>query len=248
MLEFVCLAGNKTKEVPPGQAIFTSPGTYSFVVPDGVETLMIACQGGGGSPLIVYSNKYCQGGQGGYTAYSNTIPVTPGETLTVVVAAAKANYTNTSTNTTLFEYPANLGNPSLVRRGSTNLVYAPGGSEGATKAVGTYYVPRSLDSISGGSGFGSDRNRLGGDAAGFQSNPGSTGLGSIGGKGVNLITGSLNASPSTVVGGSYGGGGGVTFSSATTMSVGGGAAGCVRILWNGTATNKRSIPNNMPNV
>lgn len=251
MLEFICLAGNKKKDVPAGQVLFATPGPWYWEVPEGVERIMVACQGAGSWPLIYYSNSYSEGGQGGYCAYSNNIPVTPGEILTVQVGAGKTLYSNITTNTSSFNSPNNIGSPSFIKRGTTSLVYAPGGREGTTNAVGSLYTPRGLDSVSGGgngSGFSSSRNRLGGDAAGFQSNPGSHGTGSVGGKGVVPVTGALTASPTSQTGANYGGGASVTFSSTTSMTVGGSGGGYVRILWDGTSTKKRSIPSNMPNV
>lgn len=250
MLEFICLAGNKTKEVPAGQMLFTTPGLWQWEVPEGVTRVMVACQGAGSWPIVYYSNSYSEGGQGGYCAFSNNITVVPGEILTVRVGAGKSVY-NGTTNTTRFSRPDFIGEPSFLKRDATSLVYAPGGREGTANAAGSVYSPHLLDGISGGnngSGFNSSRNRLGGAAAGFQSNPGSTAGGSAGGKGVNPITGALTASPTLETGMNYGGGAGVTFVSGTNMTAGGSGSGYVRILWDGTATKKRSIPSNMPNV
>lgn len=73
---------------PIGQQQWTAAGTYSFVVPPGVfyvHAVVIASGGGGAVGAAGDSNESPAGG-GGALSYSNGIAVTPGETLTVVVA------------------------------------------------------------------------------------------------------------------------------------------------------------------
>ena len=84
-LEKVLLAGAYYyRPKAQGQQEFTSPGTYSFVVPANVESIsMVAVGGGGGGAQAIALGA---GGGGGALAYNNNVAVTPGETLTVVVS------------------------------------------------------------------------------------------------------------------------------------------------------------------
>lgn len=74
-----------------GQQVYTVPGTYVFTVPDGVFSICAVCVGGGGngysgsgfSPGAWGSNG--TGGAGAGLRWRNNIPVTPGETIPIVV-------------------------------------------------------------------------------------------------------------------------------------------------------------------
>ena len=76
-----------TPSTPPGQAEFLSNGTFSWTAPAGVTSVCVVCIGGGGGGGT--SASYQAGGGGG-TAYKNNIPVTPGQSYTVVVGAGGA--------------------------------------------------------------------------------------------------------------------------------------------------------------
>ena len=69
-----------------GSAEYTSPGTYSFVVPANIYLMSGVFVGPGGN------------GPGGDLRWINNFPVTPGETLTVIVGAYGAYSTSTSTS------------------------------------------------------------------------------------------------------------------------------------------------------
>ena len=72
----------KAKGMPAyGDQVYTSPGTYTFTVPDNVEYIACVCIGAGGGGA---SNYAPNGGQGGGLAYGS-IKVTAGEALTVHV-------------------------------------------------------------------------------------------------------------------------------------------------------------------
>ena len=88
-LEKVLLAGaNYYRPKSQGQQEFTSPGTYTFVVPANVQSIsMVAVGGGGGGAQNVDDGG---GGGGGALAYNNDVAVTPGETLTVIVGQGGA--------------------------------------------------------------------------------------------------------------------------------------------------------------
>jgi hypothetical protein len=69
--------------IPTGEAIFTSVGTTGWVVPAGVTSVSAVAIAGGGNGSS--SNARYKAGGGGGNSWKNNIPVTPGETLSVVV-------------------------------------------------------------------------------------------------------------------------------------------------------------------
>ncbi len=99
---------------PQDQQEFSDPGTYSFVVPAGVEKISAVAVGAGGGGSNSLNGG---GGGGGALQYRNNISVTPGETLTVSVGRGGAAGTIGQT-----------GTASSLYRGGTALVYAAGGS------------------------------------------------------------------------------------------------------------------------
>lgn len=107
-----------------GQNSWLNTGTYSFVVPEGVYFIAAMLIGGGagggtGSPGDTYS---AGAGGGGARAYHNAIPVTPGETLTIIVGAGGiAGGTMQG---------GGAGSASQIKRGATVLVSAGGGDGG----------------------------------------------------------------------------------------------------------------------
>ena len=135
-----------------GEQAFTTPGTYTFFVPAGVtsiSTVVIGGGGGGGRParytdsanpnsIVAYSPvpgsltaNYYSGGGGGL-AYKNSISVTPGQSLTVVVGAGGNQN---------FSGPGSSGGDSYVQTsGGTKLAHAGGGSTGASNAGGAVVV------------------------------------------------------------------------------------------------------------
>ena len=76
---------------PSSQVEFTTPGTYSWTAPAGVTSVCAVCIGGGGagtrgtSPSDV--DQLRRGGGAGGLGWKNDIPVTPGQTYTIVVGA-----------------------------------------------------------------------------------------------------------------------------------------------------------------
>ena len=93
-----------------GQAEFTTPGTYSWTAPTGVTSVSVVCIGAGGagtrgtSPSDV--DQLRRGGGAGGLGWKNNIPVTPGQSYTVVVGAGGTELAtgvpvSTSSNTVL---------------------------------------------------------------------------------------------------------------------------------------------------
>jgi hypothetical protein len=75
---------------PTGQVEFTSPGTYSWVAPNGVSQVHVVAVGGGGNSRIT-NNGYPTGGAGGGLGWKNNIPVNAGTAYTVQVGGAAGN-------------------------------------------------------------------------------------------------------------------------------------------------------------
>jgi hypothetical protein len=80
----------------PSQAIYTTPGTYSWQAPTGVTRVSAVAFGGGGGGGA-YS-AYGRGGGGGGMSWVNDIIVVPGQSYTVVVGAGgtRGAYATTS--------------------------------------------------------------------------------------------------------------------------------------------------------
>jgi hypothetical protein len=93
-----------------GQQAYTTAGTYTFVVPAGITSISAVCVGSGANGT---------NGNGGWLSYSNSVAVTPAESLTVVVGAGGT-------------VDGNPGNLSSIARGATDLVRALGGGLGGT--------------------------------------------------------------------------------------------------------------------
>jgi hypothetical protein len=168
-------AGQVDSDTMSWAASAFTDATSSWVVPAGVTSICVACIGAGapGTTSI--------GGGGGALAYTNNVPVTPGETLTV---HARRGRTPTTAVTGDFD--------TWIARGATKLVLAKGALNQtggtATASIGTV-------KFKGGNGatYG------GGGAAGFASDGGagssgtassgwgiSTGGGGNGGRGSSL--------------------------------------------------------------
>ena len=80
----VVVGGN---DAPAGEQEWITPGTYTWTCPAGVTSVSAVCVGGGGGNN---NQQWSGGGGGGALAWKNNIPVTPGQSYTVVVGAAGA--------------------------------------------------------------------------------------------------------------------------------------------------------------
>lgn len=203
-----------------GQQAYTTAGTYTWVVPSGVTSVSAVAVGGGGSGGTGGSsyggNLPGGGGAGGSLAYANSISVTPGESITILVGSGGAGvYAGTGNN----------GGDSKFTRGSTDLVFAYGGNKGgawttsptAEKTTAppgvtqTYYYGGGNPNGSAGYGNG------GGGAAGYSGN---------GGQGTCTNPGGTNGS------GGAGAGAGYAYAD---IGLGGGGVGLLGQGSNGTA-------------
>ena len=157
----------------PSQIAYTAPGTYTFLVPDGVTSIIALAVGGGegGTNALGFGRL---GGDGGSLSYDNAISVSANELLTVVVGAGGAGITTGSQN---------AGGDSRILRSSTVLLRAKGGGSASTNVGATSYVGGAGDSGGGGaagySGDGGD-----GGAVGDPPTDGTAGAGGGGGGGV----------------------------------------------------------------
>jgi len=206
--------------VSAGQSSFITPGTFSWTVPTGVDTISVVTVGGGGGGGEDNGVPAKGGGGGGALAYVNSILVTPGETLTVGVGTSgQPGIVPTST--------ASNGGNSYVKRGAISLVEAGGGQKGNSLTVngnfnggtgGTVIVGTGGNGGAGGTGVSGSGG--GGGAGGYSGNGGAGGSGGAGANGS----------------GGGGGGGG----SHVSASTGGGGVG---ILGQGASGNGGSSNN-----
>jgi hypothetical protein len=266
--------GFAASDIGPYQIAYTTPGTYSFIVPNIATSLVVLAVGAGEGGK---SDGYL-GGDGGSLSYDNALSVTPGEVLTVVVGAGGAGVSTGSQN---------AGGDSSIARGVTALLRAKGGASGSSNVGGVSYVGGAGSrggggaagySGNGGAGGGSGVDGSAGSGGGAGGGGGGNNIGSTtsgGGGGVGLLgegasgAGGLR-SVNTGLGGKGGSSGAdgadivlVPVGNPLTVRLagglyGGGGGGCanalgaagngeggaVRILWGGG----RSFPSNVPDV
>ena len=250
-------------------ATYTTAGSYTFTVPSGVSKISVVCVGGGGG-----AGGYCSdagigyGGStnGAYLSYTNCIPVTAGENLTVVVGNSGVGGCGNG----MAPWQGTSGGNSYISRGGTTLIQAKGSVGGGSSPpagcnVGAVtYTGGTMADHRGGGAAGYAGN---GGNAGSAAPPGGGGGGGAGpygsghnysgggGGGVGLIVqgpsggtgvssadrggrgGSGGANGIGQSGGSYGGGAG----DHTDSSGGNGGSGGLRIIYGGTG---KSYPNN----
>lgn len=114
----------------------------TWTVPSGVTSIRVKMWGaGGGGPMSLNNSGY--GGGGAFTDV--TLPVTPGEALTVVVGGGGAAGGGTAGiaaygggGATGPQHAGGGGGRSAIRRGTTELATAGGGGGAASNADGTY--------------------------------------------------------------------------------------------------------------
>jgi len=228
----ICAGG-----IQPACATYTTQGTYSFVVPNGISNVCVLCVSAGQSGQGGCCSDGGGGGSGGNLSFTNYVAVTPGETLTVLLGGG--GYSNCCLK-------ARVSRSSTVLVGAKACDAAPCIGVGATQYFG--------GSGSGPGGPGSNFGGGGGGAAGYEGN-GNSGTGgsaadgplpryATGGGGVGLYgygdiarSGSPNSGQggsgggcgTCYGGGNYGGGGRGGDNSNGIPGPGGQSA--VRIIW-----------------
>ena len=201
------------------EALYTTPGTYSWTAPAGVTSLYVLCVGGGGSggPQLV------NGTAGGNSSF-NTFFAGGGSAGSGLTGAGGTGGTGTTLSATVFGGNGGAGFPK------NNLIFGGGGGgaggySGDGGSGGGYNV--NTDSLPGtGGGGGGGKSTLssgqGGGGVGLNGQ-GANGTGSTGGpSGLPGGGGSGGANGSGSTGGLYGGGGG---GAGISASAGGGGGG-----------------------
>lgn len=249
---------------PFGEAVYTTPGSYSFVCPPGINSVAVVCIGGGGGQGIAGSGSgsspRATSGGGGGLGWRNNISVSPGSSYTVTVGSGGGEAS--SGNASVFQNCSGFGG-SGSSPGQTNNVgggyQGDGGGVGGTATQGN-------SSISGGGAGGYSGNGGGvgttpsGGAAGcgkadgtLGSGAGGVGIFGIGATGINATsidgagTGGSGGEDGQADdgsggggnGGNYGGGAGHNDQGSSRVLRSGGN-GAVRIIWGPN----RNFPNN----
>ncbi len=138
------VAFNRTSE--SSVKVFSTPGTYSWTVPDGVNEVLVSMAGGGqsggpespkpsnykdvGGPDLPYLVNLTPGGSGGFMI-DHPVKVKPGDTLSIQVGHG-APENNDYVNYELRGFP---GGPSSVSGSGVDL-YCTGGGDGAITPPG----------------------------------------------------------------------------------------------------------------
>ena len=202
---------------PPGQNVYTTPGTYSWTAPAGITSICVVCVGGGGTGDDGNAGDGGGGGGGGGgLAFANNIPVTPGQSYTVVVGAG-------GTLGNGYGSPAQAGGNSTFTVGTFVMTGGGGGggqpypyNPGATG--GTYsFVNTPAGATTGGGNGGNG----GGGYDGGGGGGGGGGYGGAGGAGSHSIFGGATNGGAT----GAGGGGGAAPGPGGTGTGGGGNGG-----------------------
>lgn len=107
-----------------GQLQWTTPGSFDFIVPAGVTSIAAVSigSGGGGARGESGDTNSSPAGGGGALSYRNAIPVTPGETLTIVVSQGGRE--------AVFRGDGNPGADTGIRRGATTFLLKSQGGRG----------------------------------------------------------------------------------------------------------------------
>ena len=189
-----------------GEEAYTTPGTYSWTAPAGVDEVSVVCVGGGGGGGQDSSGQ--GGGGGGGLGWKNTISVTPGQSYTVVVGAGGVSLGSTGQNggdsyfisTGTVAGFGGQGAPSDSQGGTGGGFFGDGGGNGGAASAA------STDGSGGGGAGGYSGN---GGIGGPNETSGTAGTGGAGGGGAS--------SESTPLGG----GGGVGILGEGASGVGG---------------------------
>ena len=223
----------------------TTPGTYSWTVPNGVTSATIDAWGaGGGGGGANYAVRGGSGGGGGEFR-SSTVTVTPGSTYSYTVGTGGVggtaspqtnggNGTSTTFNTTTVV--ANGGGGAITSTG----VAGTGGTGGTGTTGYSGAVGATISSGNNGGGGGSSAGNLANGVAGSTSTGGTapTGGGNGGGGGITQGTTVIAGSSGSTPGG--GGGGGSSYGNPPGGANGGkGADGKITITY--SALNSKDI-------
>jgi len=222
---------------------YSTAGSYTWTVPEGVTSIQVVVSGGGGGGGGLGGGPI--GGAGGAGAVvTSTLTVTPGDTLDFVVGGGGGGGTDGSP---AYGSGGGGGGASSINAGTTNQVISgggggggstnnatAGGSAGGAGGAGADGVSRNTNWTGGGGGFagtGGAAGSLFGMLNGLPGNAGDGGAGGAGGDNGSVILGGSAGSGSGAgtggagVGSGGGGGGGYGGGGSGVAGTGGGAGG-----------------------
>ena len=205
-----------------GQAAFTTPGTYSWVAPVGVDYVSVVAIGGGGGGGVSTG-----GGGGGGLGWKNNIPVVPGTSYTVVVGAGGSGAPAVTAGAGGASSVGSPGGNSYFISLTTVAGFGGGGGSTSTAAGGTFFGDSGGNGGTG--GVGGPYGGGGGGAGGY--------AGSGGNGGDGIAGGAPPANVGTSGSGGAGGGGGPNYGDTIAngnFASSGGAGGGVGIYGVGT--------------
>jgi len=202
-------------DATPGQAEFTTPGTFTWTAPADVTKVAVVCVGGGGggqASAQAYNAVSSCGGAGGGLGWRNNIYVTPGESYTVVVGAG-GDGLSSGEGSGKWGSDSYFINAQTVKGGGGNAAdrtqnsvggtyVGDGGGNGGKGNIGSGYAGGGGGGAGGYSGNGGDAVAPYPDTTGT---PGNDGQGGAGGSGGGSVTG--NYAYYDIAGAGSGGGG-----------------------------------------
>jgi hypothetical protein len=234
--------------VVSGEAVYTTPGTFSWIAPAGVTNVSVVAVGGGGrGGGGVYLGGGAGGGGGGL-GWKNNISVTPGQSYTVVVGAGGAAVTQAGGSSYFISTSTVAGfggqGGGVVSHAGGTYVGDGGGNGGAAPFV---------SSVPGGGGGAGGYSGTGGTGAGGTEQPtagtggggggggadwnqkyGGKAGGGVGifGQGTNGAAGvSSNLNSNVQPGGAGSSGSGILYGGGGASLESPGASGAVRLIW-----------------
>lgn len=124
------------------RAVYTTPGATSFTVPDDVRVIVVEALGGGGGGGAGDNQR--DGGNGGGSSYPviRSVPVTPGESVSIYVGAGGAGSSSILN-------PGDFGETTTVTGGSFTLSVF-GGRGGLSNVTNTFQPKSSPTQSAGG--------------------------------------------------------------------------------------------------
>lgn len=219
-LSQMMLMGAAGAEKGPLQQAFTSPGTYSWIVPAQVTSISAVVVGGGGSLANAFdtsgNRRPRAGAGGGALSWRNSISVTPGEILTVIVGAGGPALPNIAANQ---GKSGTAGEASRIQRNSQDLVAAGGGSPGIFNNTSGASGGTRIVGDGGGSG-GRGGNAGSHAAASVGGSGGAGGYSGNGGQGANDTSRFISAGSPGAGGGGGGGASALTSETGVTLTSG----------------------------
>ena len=189
-------------DATPGQAEFTTPGTFTWTAPADVTKVAVVCVGGGGGGQTsqqAWNAVSSCGGAGGGLGWKNNISVTPGQSYTVVVGAG-GDGLSSGEGSGKWGSDSYFINSSTVKGGGGNAAdrisnsvggdyVGDGGGNGGKGNIGAGYAGGGGGGAGGYSGDGGDAVQSSPNGNGNPGTPGNDGQGGAGGSGGGGVTG-----------------------------------------------------------